>query len=233
MSLHRNRGAKRAREAREQLGLDPVAPVLCLLTCVEEAAALPVIVAPLAEGVAGACTQGRLLWVNGTHAAVRQRFTLAHELGHVRCGHDAGFVVDDIATVSGRTTNPNEIQANAFAAEFLLPRLAVEGQDPSLDAVVTLAARYGTSALMTVYRFRQHKQASDACVAGLVEAIEAGEHGAAYERLGCEPFADRLGAGPELPYLSEPLRDSRLGAVLRGDAAAEPELAAAVTRLLA
>src|SRR4051812_8074205 len=229
VSLHRNRGAKRAREAREELGLDPVAPLHCLLDCVEHRAALPVIVAALADGVAGACTAGPLLWVNGAQAAVRQRFTLAHELGHAWCRHDGRRAVDSFATLSGRTTTPQEIEANAFAAEFLIPRAAIEelapgGRAPTLDEVVLIAAHYGTSAIMTVYRFGQY---GDACVARLAAAIERREHEAAFERLGCTPLADRLGTLDALPYLSEPVRGSRLGAVLRGEAAAEPALAAA------
>jgi hypothetical protein len=41
--LDRNRGAKRAREAREALGLRADAPLDCLLTAVEERAGLPVV----------------------------------------------------------------------------------------------------------------------------------------------------------------------------------------------
>lgn len=238
MSLHRNRGAKRAREARAALGLDPVAPVPCLLDCVEDKAELPVVVASLAEGVAGACTSGPLLWVNETQARVRQRFTLAHEFGHVWCKHDGHVAVDSFETLSGRTTNPYEVQANAFAAELLIPRAAIEelapeGRDPTLDEVVVVAAHYGTSAIMTLYRFGQYGLAGDACVAELVAAIDEGEHYAAYDRLGCTPLADRLGSLTDSPYLSPPLRDSRLGAVLRGDAEAEPQLATAIARLLA
>lgn len=240
MSEHHNRGAKRAREARAKLGLDPIAPLPCLLECVEALAGFPVVVASLAEGVAGACTGGRLLWVNGTQALVRQRFTLAHELGHAWCKHDGKLVVDTIATLSGRDTTPYEITANAFAAELLIPRAAFEARasrgDPTLDEIVGVAARYGTSALMTLFRFGQHRLASSDCVAKLRAAIEAGEHGAAYERLDCETFTDRLAQLPEvggLPYLSAPLRGGRLAAVLRGEAEADPGLATAITRLLA
>ena len=236
VSEHRNRGAKRAREARQQLGLDPVAPLPCLLECVEARAGIPVVVASLAEGVAGAFTGGRLLWVNGAQALVRQRFTLAHELGHAWCKHDGKLVVDTIATLSGTDTTPYEIAANAFAAELLIPRAALEAHapdgDPTLDVIVSIAARYGTSAIMTLFRFSQHGRASADCLAELRAAIEAGEHGAAYERLGCEPFTDRLAESGELPYLSAPLRGGRLAAVLRGEAEAEPGLATAIARLL-
>lgn len=237
VSLHRNRGAKRARQAREDLGLDPVAPLACLLDCVEERAGLQVVVARLPEGVAGACTSGPVLWLNAAEAKVRQRFTLAHELGHVRCGHDGTLVVESYETLNGATTNPREIEANAFAAEFLIPRaamgeLAVAGRNPTLDEVVTVAAHYGTSATMALYRFKQAGWADEACVASLHAAIEAKKHFAAFERLGCSTLPDRLGSLEKLPYLSPALRHSQLGAVLRGDAEAEPALATAIARVL-
>ena len=239
MSLHRNRGAKRARQAREALGIDPAAPLEGLLDCVEERAGLRVVVTHLPEGVAGACTSGPapVLWLNAADAKVRQRFTLAHELGHVRCAHDGKLAVEVYETLNGGTTNPREIEANAFAAEFLIPQaamqeIAVAGTDPTLDEVVTIAAHYGTSAIMVLYRFKQFGMADDASVASLLAAIEAREHFAAFDRLGCAVLPDRLGSLDELPYLSPPLRDSRLGAVLRGDAEAEPELATAIARVL-
>lgn len=67
----------------------------------------------------------------------------------------------------------------------------------------------------------------------LKAAIAIGAHGDAFTRLGCTGLADRLGTLDALPYLSPPLEDTRLGAVLRGRAAAEPELAAAIERLFA
>jgi len=238
VSLHRNRGAKRAREARAELALDPIAPLGCLLDCVEVAAGYPVVVAPLADGLAGACWNGRVLWVNGREAAVRQRFTLAHELGHAWCAHDGKLVVDSFATLNGGTTTPHEIEANAFAAELLIPRAAIEqlidpGSDPTLDEIVVMAAHYGTSALMALYRCSQCKRISPAGREQLEAAIAGGTHGEAFTRLGCTGLADRLGALGSLPYLSPPLEDTRLGAVLRGRAAAEPELAAAIERLFA
>jgi hypothetical protein len=53
--LHTNRGAKRAREARAELGLGDAEPVGCLLALVEERLRIPVGVALLADGVAGCC----------------------------------------------------------------------------------------------------------------------------------------------------------------------------------
>ena len=57
------------------------------------------------------------IFLNGAQAVQRQRFTLAHELGHHRLGHAA--VVDGVEQVEGGSDEPLEQQANAFAGEFL------------------------------------------------------------------------------------------------------------------
>ena len=153
-----NTGAKRARETRSELGLSAEEPLECLLTLVERQLELPVVIAALPQPIAGCCWHDGariVLWVNGTHAAVRQRFTLAHELGHLRCRHDARIEVDTFETLAGKTTDSREIQANAFAAELLAPaagvRAMVDGE-PTLDDVVLIAARFGISTVAALYR---------------------------------------------------------------------------------
>ncbi len=70
-----------------------------------------------------------IIGVNALHAPNRQRFTLAHELGHVRLHHrqlrravhvDRGSLRRDALAAKG--ADPIEIEANAFAAELLMPR---------------------------------------------------------------------------------------------------------------
>jgi Zn-dependent peptidase ImmA (M78 family) len=237
--IHSNRGAKRAREARAALGLDPAAPLRCLLTVVEQRAGLPVVVSgALPEDVAGACYRddaGAVLWVNGRQWAPRQRFTLAHELGHAWCRHDGELEVDTFATLNGITTNPLEIQANAFAAEFLVPR---EGMDeiiegaPTLDEVAIIAAHYGVSAIVVVYRIKQLALASEERSQKLLDEIEDRLHLEAVSRLGLRPLQDRLGSLGRLPYLSPALEGTHLAAALRGEAAVDARTAGAIERLL-
>ena len=162
--LDHNRGAKRAREARQALGLDAASPVDCLITVAELRHRVAVVALP--EGIAGACCRqggSAVLWVNGQEVVWRQRFTLAHELGHAWCNHDGAIATDTIETLSGKTSNPNEIQANAFAAQFLMPRDGIRERaatEPDLDAIVRWAAEFGVSAIAMVYRVRQLKLAS-------------------------------------------------------------------------
>jgi Zn-dependent peptidase ImmA (M78 family) len=63
-----------------------------------------------------------LIGVNSTHVATRQRFTLAHECAHLLL--HKGVFIDRLVRVNWRngTSDPEEVQANAFAAELLMPR---------------------------------------------------------------------------------------------------------------
>ena len=224
-----NRGAKRAREARTALALGADG-LPCLLTAVEDAG-YAVVVADLPDTVAGACYRGdngAVLWVNGAQPVTRQRFTLAHELGHAWCRHDGTLEPDTVATLSGRTSNPYELQANAFAAEFLVPRAGFAlGHEPTLEDVVKTAARYGVSAIVIVYRLRQLKHASAERIARLLQEVEDGLHSYVEH----EPLMDGLAEIEELPYLSPALDGSLLAAALRNDAAVDANVARALERI--
>jgi Zn-dependent peptidase ImmA (M78 family) len=239
-SIDANRGAKRAREARAALGLDPAAPLHCVLGVVEERAGVPVVVSALPGEIAGACFDdggGAVLWVDGSRSQSppRRRFTLAHELGHAWCGHDGSVEVDTFATLSGRTSSPFEVQANAFAAEFLVPRAGlneVVTREPTLEDTVVIASSFGVSAIMVVYRFKQLGLASERRIEQLEAEIEEKLHLAVSEDLDLPPRRDRLATIEHLPYLSPALEGSALAAALRGDGPASAGLAGAVARLL-
>lgn len=221
-----NTGAKRAREARAEFGLDPVGPISCILTLVEDQLDTPVVLAHMPEDIAGACWRDgerTLLWVNGTQAAVRCRFTLAHELGHLRCGHDHDLPVDTFQTISGKTTDSREVQANAFAAEFLMPAAGVREravEKPTLEDVVLLAADYGTSTISTLYRLSTLGIVGGARYQRLKGEIGDGTVNEVWEQLAPEPFADALASIEEqaLPRLSPQLRGSAFEALVRRDA---------------
>lgn len=68
----------------------------------------------------------KIIGVNKKHPLVRQRFTTAHELGHIFL-HKNDAVSYDTASIllrmqhSSASTDPKEIEANFFAAELLMP----------------------------------------------------------------------------------------------------------------
>lgn len=106
-----------------------------------------------------------VIGVNALHAETRQRFTIVHELGHLVLheGHlmhfdRAPFRLNLRDSVSAQATDPEEIAANRFAAELLMPvsflkkDLAARGDsgfdvsdDGELELVSWLAERYKVS----------------------------------------------------------------------------------------
>lgn len=219
-----NTGAKRARELRTALGLPAGEPLPCVLTAVEGDLGLPVAIAALPEAIAGCCWLDGdrvVLWVNGEQVAVRQRFTLAHELGHVRCGHGAHLAVDTFQTLAGKTTDSSEIQANAFAAELLAPAdgvRAMVGGEPTLEDVVLVAAHYRISMIAALIRLSSLGLTTRAEL--LRSEIDEGLHASVWDRLSPPPADDAIAAlvGAPLPRLSPALDGSALAAMVAGAA---------------
>lgn len=226
-SLYANRGAKRAREAREGLDIADRGPLDDVLRVIEDRGGAHVVVLALPEGVAGAYVAKRdcpLLFVNGLQAISRQRFTVAHEFGHHRLGH--GSVVDEQAAISGYLHDPNEVAANAFAAEFLMPRDAVAGWGRenvdglvTLEHVVRLACAYGVSAQAARYALETARVVTQRQRCDQLDAeIDEGLHRGLFQQLGLELVRDELAdAATRLPRIPAPLRASALGDLLAGD----------------
>lgn len=63
--------------------------------------------------------------VRDTDTPQRQRFTLAHELGHFALGHGGGFR-DNLASFKLNHYDQREVDANTFAAEVLMPERLVD-----------------------------------------------------------------------------------------------------------
>ena len=65
-----------------------------------------------------------LIYVNSSQSKMRQRFTLAHELGHYHLGHQDALR-DLPENFSTNVFDPRESAANQFAAALLMPKLAI------------------------------------------------------------------------------------------------------------
>jgi len=101
--------------------------------------------------------------VNSAHHRNRQRFTIAHECGHLVMGHSGETYLDRSFEVIRRDQNSSsgtdiaEVEANQFAAEILMPVRFLLKDLPSLDfesdeRIAALAKRYGVSQLAMSYR---------------------------------------------------------------------------------
>ena len=93
-----------------------------------------------------------LIGINSREAPARQRFTIAHELGHYFLHETKDAFVDYRDNASGIARSPREREANMFAAALLMPRRQLLkdcralARDGILETeVATLARRYAVS----------------------------------------------------------------------------------------
>jgi transcriptional regulator with XRE-family HTH domain len=124
----------------------------------EKSLAIDVGFEPLPVGLDGLSARSggfRLALVSSGISGTRQRFTLAHEVGHLVAGDSQELLVDE--SVFGRKT-PAESRANAFAAAFLMPAAALHAAVPyggvSEEIVAALLGRFGVS--LDALAFRLH-----------------------------------------------------------------------------
>lgn len=125
---------------------------------------------------------GGIIGVNSEHSKTRQRFTIAHEIGHLLLHADEGFHIDEKRplrrdAVSSQATDPQEMEANQFAAELLMPEVLVRASVEALvqgddemsfeEAIDKLARNYRVSTLAMTHRLTNLKIiSSDDDVAG-------------------------------------------------------------------
>ena len=120
IATHRRTGSLRAQRALKQAGVDFEAPIDVFDAIERERVWL---IFQRLDRLYGAyrrhATPG--IVVNSGHPTRLQRFTAAHELGHHLLGHDISVDAQDEVERAGATLPAQEVQAQAFAATFLMP----------------------------------------------------------------------------------------------------------------
>ena len=96
------------------------------------------------------------IYLNRTDHKNRQRFTCAHELGHyIKRTNDKGDLnfafVDSRDALASQGTHQDEIYANQFAAELLMPEREVRAKRKQAD-LTQLAYLFGVSTEAMKYR---------------------------------------------------------------------------------
>jgi len=94
---------------------------------------------------------------NTTEASVRQRFTIAHEIGHFALGHLEGaskMFRDPASNFSSGANKPEEREANVFAARLLMPAKVVRYavNEKKIRSIERLAEIFGVSQVAMKYR---------------------------------------------------------------------------------
>jgi Zn-dependent peptidase ImmA (M78 family) len=129
---------------------------------------------PADENLSGFILRNRkrrsaIIGVNSNHHPNRQRFTIAHEVGHfllhdhddIHVDHmDCGLIVRRRNEDSSKGEDDYEKEANLFAAELLMPAAFLEPDIAALEArnlldddvLHSLADKYGVSTQALTYR---------------------------------------------------------------------------------
>lgn len=97
--------------------------------------------------------EGPVIRFNRTDAQVRQRFTIAHELGHYFLGH-GDQDRDDPRMFAESVRDPVERAANQFAAELLMPADELQAlvQSGKMASIEELAKAFLVSKVAMTYR---------------------------------------------------------------------------------
>lgn len=126
---------------------------------------VPLVFRPL-DGLLGACLAGPGVMISTNRPLPIQRFTGAHELGHVIMRHSPSVDGEEILEAVDPGSTEAEIEANAFAVEFLLPKWLFSyhakrqgWRKESMrnpDLVYQMALRAGASYSATVQSLERH-----------------------------------------------------------------------------
>lgn len=141
------RGQATAEQVRDALGLGN-GPIADLVEVIEQLTGADVGTLPLPSGVSGICATDperntSVVLVNSNDVAERQRFTLAHELGHLLFGDKT-----HVDAVDGERSS-QEILCDEFARHLLIPQGGVRARlEHVVDVVGTPRIDERTMALL-------------------------------------------------------------------------------------
>lgn len=110
---------------------------------------------PLNEKVSGYLSNRDGVWtvgVNALHHPNRQRFTIAHEIGHYLLHRDVGPFEDGLLFRREAQFNPREREANEFAALLLMPEMETQNVYRQNGNILDVAKAFGVSRQAAQYR---------------------------------------------------------------------------------
>lgn len=100
-------------------------------------------------------SKSRTIYVNANDCDERRRFTIAHELGHFCLHH--GSSLRDTSNLNWLAINPeHERAANQFAAELLMPAIAIKAmiEVRNIKDPIALRQAFGVSSQALYYRLK-------------------------------------------------------------------------------
>ena len=118
-------------------------------------------IGPDFDGLAASSGGAKIIVLATSAVPSRQRFTLAHELGHLLAGDDQEVHLDRDIYSPAQSRDPSEARANSFAAALLMPearlRAAVGPDGLSEQNFAALATDLMVSPSALAYRLREFR----------------------------------------------------------------------------
>lgn len=165
--IRRKRIERLADEVLERCGVDTVPVPIEAIAAKHN---IQIRLSPLETDISGFLFRdrpGTVIGLNSSQAKVRQRFTVAHEVGHFLLHQEETLHVDRQGVFarlrsnrSSEGSDPEEIEANHFAASILMPARFLErdlGASRHIDSdddefIARLAKRYEVSSQAMLIR---------------------------------------------------------------------------------
>jgi Zn-dependent peptidase ImmA (M78 family) len=121
---------------------------------------MEIIYVPLDSTISGSLSKLDNKWiikVNNCHNPKRQRFTIAHELGHYVFHKEDNDSFTDTTFFRGMSNDGLEYTANKFASELLMPENSVRKliNIQNIRNIADLADKFDVSAAAMLYRVKQ------------------------------------------------------------------------------
>ncbi|MEU0876781.1 helix-turn-helix domain-containing protein [Nocardia brasiliensis] len=173
------------------------------------------------DGLAASADDVKLIVLAASNIPARQRFTLAHELGHLLAADNQAIHLDEDVFAKAQKRDPSELRANAFASAFLMPESEISDMIGSggvtEDSFATLACDLMVTPSALAYRLQ-----------GL-RLIDAGQC-EQLKRLTAAKAAQIAERGEEFSHRVTTARTARPPGLLARDAYAAYESGAATLR---
>jgi Zn-dependent peptidase ImmA (M78 family)/transcriptional regulator with XRE-family HTH domain len=219
-------GSRAAALALEQVGVELI-EADSLASAIERGLGIDVAIADLGsnfDGLAVSSSESAIILVAQSALPARQRFTIAHELGHLLAGDDQELHVDEDVYSPALRRDASEVRANAFASAFLMPEAVLRAATPAAgfteETFALLACDLQVSPSALAYRL------------SALRLIDSGKQDG-FKRLSSEAAARVAGRGEDFARAVSTSRSQRPPGLLLRDAWAAYESGATTLRAYA
>jgi len=161
---------------RKELGEDSLSPI-DIFSVAKTMEDLTLVLYPMGKKISGMCIKGKnsnLIAINSSMSLGRQRFSLAHELYHLRFDQEMG---KNICSMMINGNNAKEKEADQFASHLLLPSAALYNAvkdciEVDQEKVIWLEQSYGMSRKAMLVRLTEEEKINPTLCSALEKNVQ-------------------------------------------------------------